>query len=295
MLAAFHDGGFACLCDSKTGGFPVETVGFYDDFTEGLSSERFYCLLEKQCVVLGGCDGDGDGDTAWMCIRGSESNVDIVQDYVDGVGEKNVVRLTAVSDGTAVSSTGLIQTAGLFTAGTFQVTARFPPVPGVVSSVWGFHFEQHFESEASQDPQYLPELNTHGMTLTNHEIDMEIPASCSGMCPGGGCPEQYDTMNLNSYRYTNAEGERPAYANLCVRAPAGTSFADGAYHTYTFEWHTGDDDASCAPHINFYFDDDYIGSINVFVPTRGVRLVMGIWGGDTNWYVPWRYGRRTGP
>jgi len=89
-------------------------------------------------------------------------------------------------------------------------------------------------------------------------------------------------MNLNAYRYTNSDGEGPAYANLCVRAP-GYDFVDEDYHTYTFEWHTGDNSDSCEPHINFYFDGDYIGSVNVFVPTRGVRLVMGIWGGDKNW------------
>lgn len=92
-------------------------------------------------------------------------------------------------------------------------------------------------------------------------------------------------MNLNAYRYTNADGEGPAYANLCVRAPAGTQFVDGTYHKYTIEWHTGDSTGSCQPHINFYFDDAYIGSVNVFVPTRGVRLVAGIWGGDANWCV----------
>ena len=93
-------------------------------------------------------------------------------------------------------------------------------------------------------------------------------------------------MNLNAYRYTNSDGEGPAYANLCVQAPLGTQFVDNSYHKYTVEWHTGDGTDSCKPHINFYFDDQYIGSVNVFVPTRGVRLVAGIWGGDSNWCVP---------
>lgn len=93
-------------------------------------------------------------------------------------------------------------------------------------------------------------------------------------------------MNLNSYRYTNADGEGPAYANLCVRAPPFTQFVDNDYHKYTMEWHTGDKGSTtCTPHINFFFDDQYIGSSNVFIPTRGSRLVIGIWGGDANWWV----------
>lgn len=98
----------------------------------------------------------------------------------------------------AVSSTGLIQTAGLFTAGKFEVVARFPPVQGVVSSVWGFHFEEHFEKYASEDPQFLSDLNTHGATLTNHEIDMEIPASCSGMCTDGACCHHFPFAAVTS-------------------------------------------------------------------------------------------------
>lgn len=40
-----------------------------------------------------------------------------------------------------VASTGVIETANLYTAGEFEVVAKFPPVNGVVSSVWLFHFE----------------------------------------------------------------------------------------------------------------------------------------------------------
>ena len=96
----------------------------------------------------------------------------------------------------------------MYTAARFEVVARFPQVLGVVSAVWTFHFEVlprtptrvhhlafrhtsrrcvqlHREEYASEDPQYLSDLSTDGATLTNHEIDMEMPASCPGMCTDG--------------------------------------------------------------------------------------------------------------
>ena len=122
----------------------------------------------------------------------------------------------------------------------------------------------------------------------------------------GPCIGQFDTMNINSYIFSNEDGTGPGASaqfcslltvafrfrielvahlfvsrfgwcevcgafqhalraagmvNLCVRAPAGKSFVDGAYHTcvtagrilyevnmlpfcralrYVIEWHTGE-------------------------------------------------------
>lgn len=46
----------------------------------------------------------------------------------------------------------------------------------------------HLEEYAKEDPQFLADLNVAGKTYTNHEIDMEVPASCPSMCPGGVWP-----------------------------------------------------------------------------------------------------------
>eukprot|EP00656_Telonema_subtile_P011146 TRINITY_DN15484_c0_g1_i2.p1 TRINITY_DN15484_c0_g1~~TRINITY_DN15484_c0_g1_i2.p1 ORF type:complete len:381 (+),score=65.17 TRINITY_DN15484_c0_g1_i2:492-1634(+) len=110
---------------------------------------------------------------------------------------------------------------------------------------------------------------------------MEMPASCSGMCTNGGCPGQWDTMNLNTYLYTNQDGTGPAYANMCVRSPSGKPFVDDQYHRYAFEWHTGS--SSCDARVDFFFDDEYIGTNDVFVPSRGSRLALGIWPAGANW------------
>lgn len=108
--------------------------------------------------------------------------MDIVQDLVDGTS-KNVVRLTAVAgtgSGTSlttpatcnmvcispsgacpdgepdVASTGIIETANLYTAARFEVVARFPQVLGVVSAVWTFHFEVRPPHAYSGSPHSVP-------------------------------------------------------------------------------------------------------------------------------------------
>lgn len=37
----------------------------------------------------------------------------------------------------------------------------------------------------NEDSQYVAGLEYNGDTRTNHEIDIEIPASCSSMCANG--------------------------------------------------------------------------------------------------------------
>jgi len=89
-------------------------------------------------------------------------------------------------------------------------------------------------------------------------------------------------MNLNSYVVTDASGGTgPGYVNLCVRAPPGQSFADDTYHSYAFEWHSGQ--AGCKPRVDFFFDGQYIGTADVFVPSRASRFVFGMWPSTTNW------------
>lgn len=128
---------------------------------------------------------------------------------------------------------------------------------------------------------------------------------------GTGCIKRFDTANLNTYQWTTNGGTGPAYANMCVSArrkekkkkaerlmmrkegtvdDEGEPFqliGDGNFHKYTIDWHTGGGDGSDEgaggtkgakdPRVDFYVDDVYLGSNNVFVPTRGSRLLLAHW------------------
>jgi len=210
--------------------------------------------------------------------------VEVVTDTVNGV-QKNVLRLKAEAEGDKVTSAAVLQTANLYGSARYEVVARFPQKTGLVYAVWTFHYEHHFADDhlppGQSDPQFLPNM-TGWESRINHEIDIEMPASCSGFCDNGGCPGEWDTMNINSYVVTDASGgEGPGYVNMCVKAPAGKDFIDDTYHSYAFEWHAGQD--GCKPRIDYFFDDEYIGTVDVFVPSRSSRLVFGMWPGNHNW------------
>eukprot|EP00940_MAST-03C_sp_MAST-3C-sp2_P000259 g259.t1 len=253
---------------TTSGGFERSADDFYDNFFEGLKSEHFVVLDQKKSTT---------------------DNVDIVGEDVDG-HRRNVLRLKATGsfddDGEWTFESGaLIQTANFYSSGRFSIRAKVPAVLGIVFSMWTFHYEEHYASFASNDTQFVKGATGDSITRVNHEIDWEIPASgCKTFCAADTCVGQFNTSNLNTYIFENNAG----MANLCVKSPDGVAFIDNEWHEYAFEWHSGypnatNEEDACTPKVNFFFDDAYIGTNDVFVPTRGSRLVFGVWGGNKNW------------
>jgi len=129
----------------------------------------------------------------------------------------------------------------------------------------------------------------------NAEIDIEIPSNApffSGIttptAPDTTRPTGH-TMNMNTYRWTNSGGTG-AYENLYTEAQQesdGTTpqfIGDGCYHTYTFEWHTGDPVKGIRPKVDYFFDGNYVGTSDAFVPDIFSRL----------WICSWDSGRPNG-
>ena len=92
---------------------------------------------------------------------------------------------------------------------------------------------------------------------------------------------------------------------MCIKATQNGKpmqlIGDGEYHTYRFDWHSGTHIcmltccrwlclahaiALCAgtpgdvtsAYVDFFIDDIYMGTNNAFVPTRGSRLSIALWG-----------------
>jgi hypothetical protein len=129
----------------------------------------------------------------------------------------------------------------------------------------------------------------------NAEIDIEIPSNApffSGITtptPPDTIRPTGHTMNMNTYRWTNSGGTG-AYENLYTEAqqqPDGSRpqfIGDGCYHTYMFEWHTGDPSKNIRPKVDYFFDGNYTGTSDAFVPDIFSRL----------WIVSWDSGRPNG-
>ena len=90
------------------------------------------------------------------------------------------------------------------------------------------------------------------------------------------------TANLNSYRFTNSAGTG-SYTNYYVEAQAQSNgkkqpfIGDGCYHTYAYEWHTGDPAKNIRPKVDAFFDGDYIGTTDSFVSDVFSRLWIVSW------------------
>ena len=153
----------------------------------------------------------------------------------------------------------------------------------------------NFSFHILPDPQFLGNDTFGGWTtMVNHEIDIEIPANCvntSNVCnndvPGvdgaKSCIGDFSTANFNNYLYTQNSGSGPAYSNMCIKATEEDGqtplmlVGDGKYHTYRFDWHTGNNGSQNQGKVDFYFDDVYMGTNNAYVPTRGGRLYIAHW------------------
>ena len=110
-----------------------------------------------------------------------------------------------------VSQGALMQSASIFASGRFSIRAKFAPIEGLVFALWTFHEEEHRDAahlpNGEVDPQFVDGA-TGWSTRLNHEIDIEIPASCSGLCATsatGTCAGQFDTANLNTYVFSNSK------------------------------------------------------------------------------------------
>lgn len=140
------------------------------------------------------------------------------------------------------------------------------------------------------DPQFLGSDSFGGwMTTVNHEIDIEIPANCEAthnVCNSTdkNCAGLYNSVNLNNYQYTQNSGTGPAYSNMCVRAYTRHGkdeykpfnlIGDDRYHNYTFNWHSGSGEQH--GRVDFFVDGQYLGTNNVFAPTRAGRLFIAHW------------------
>ena len=163
--------------------------------------------------------------------------------------------------------------------------------PPVMCAGWNDTVAQQCgDAHETDDPQFLGSFSSTGyQSKRNDEIDIEIPANCvntPNVCSNGTCAGDYATANLNNYLYSNGNGGGDQYANMCVKATHGHGkprllLGDGDYHTYAFEWHTGNGTASPG-YVDFYIDGVYLGTNNVFVPTRASRLWIALWEGSWN-------------
>ena len=155
-----------------------------------------------------------------------------------------------IQDQPGARSGGLLVTDAYYASGSYEFRMRLPSQIGAATSVWTFHYREIYDS--------------YGYTISNHEIDIETPTALQG----GG------EVSHRNARYNTWLGEAgdEYTANIVDQ---GADLADGAFHTWRFDWHTGS--ALEARRVEFYVDDQLKATNTTYVPTVAGRLYIGIW------------------
>ncbi len=139
-----------------------------------------------------------------------------------------------------------IATKEYFGSGSYEIRAKIAPELGCCSAMWTFEYEEHYEGDA--------------LTVTNHEIDIEFPGR-----------DENDMFSLRHALCTTWQTEQD-YKTGSV--DCGVQ-ADGQFHTYRFDWHTGSDTEK--PRVDFYFDGVLLHTAETFIPTNAGRFWLGLW------------------
>ena len=169
-----------------------------------------------------------------------------------------------------------IATRDYYASGCYEVVAKVAPVLGACSAIWTFEYEEY--DKDSEEYKNYPD-QTGKLAIVNHEIDIELPTANA----------DFDTPTFHAARFNTYEMENRSKSHFQTLPEA---VDDGQWHTYRFDWHTGD--ANEQPRVDFYVDGQLLYTSYEHIPTHASRLWLGIWFpaskdsdgdgfGDTGW------------
>lgn len=169
-----------------------------------------------------------------------------------------------------------IATRDYYASGCYEVVAKVAPVLGACSAIWTFEYEEY--DKDSEEYKNYPD-QTGKLAIVNHEIDIELPTANA----------DFDTPTFHAARFNTYEMENRSKSHFQTLPEA---VDDGQWHTYRFDWHTGD--ANEQPRVDFYVDGQLLYTSYEHIPTPASRLWLGIWFpaskdsdgdglGDTGW------------
>jgi beta-glucanase (GH16 family) len=155
-------------------------------------------------------------NTVWGNISGRRTNGGVVPQNVRVENGNLVIEAhgnsytgSVAGHGQNTRVGGAISTKRRFASGKFEVRAKVVPHPGALSAFWTYYYE---------NDNY------------NHEIDFEMPGN--NQPPNGPANSNINYGLMTSWRGVNTGQYQTTDKYFGNQA-------DGNYHLYRFEWHTG--------------------------------------------------------
>jgi beta-glucanase (GH16 family) len=140
---------------------------------------------------------------------------------------------------------GAVSTKKAFASGRYELRAKICPQAGALSAFWTYY--------------------NYGDSI-NHEIDFEFPGR-------NQAPNTPDSSNINWGLMTNWQGVKPE--EYITKDQYFGNQADGQYHLYRFEWHTGSPTEKAR--VEWYYDDILMHTSFNKIPNIASNFWIGIW------------------
>ena len=141
-----------------------------------------------------------------------------------------------------------VQSANTYGPGSFEVTMKIPVFSGICTSMWLYN---NFGGA-----NYEIDIEIHGTAVRNGQLlGMD-----NGSTNIGSTSTPLFTTWVTERDYTSE------YKNV------GYNLADGQFHKYRIDWHTGDN-----PYIEYYIDDVLVCTQTTNVPTNEMYPNIGCW------------------
>ncbi len=231
--------------------YPVSAAEdvFFDDFSGGRLNTDVWLIAEKNwggTVTEDGRTVDYNGG-----VRAENVSVSGGDLILTGHGNRYGGNLRGINRDGSLRADGkrcgaAIATKQYFASGSYEIRAKIAPELGCCSAMWTFEYEEDDSDGA--------------LRIINHEIDIEFPGR-----------DDADAYSLSHALYTTWETEEDYMTSSVFCGDQ----ADGAFHTYRFDWHTGSETE--IPRVEFYFDGELTHTETAHIPTRAGRFWLGLW------------------
>jgi hypothetical protein len=246
-------------------GSPVATEPLFDDF-EGKALDANKWLIARS--QWGGKDVNGGVvpdnihlEPGKLVIKGHGDK------YTGPVRGVKRVAGTISPIGHGRRTGACLVTRDCYASGRYEVRMKTPRNLGVCTALWTFHY-----LEVGKDhEEYIANEGKGKTYVSNHEIDIELPGR-----PGSG----HTGIGYGWALFNTWVGERDRDMTF---GPTKLPFEvnDGKFHTWRFDWHTGDPDGKTGrviePRVDFYLDGRRLRTIKTTIPVDAGHFWLGLW------------------
>ena len=239
----------AGFCMSMSPASAAENAEFYDDFSGTSLDAGKWLTAEKNwggTVTENGKTADYNGGVLAENVSLADGRLILTGHGNRYTGDVRGINRDGSRRADGKRCGAAIATREYYGSGSYEIRARIAPELGCCSAMWTFEYEEDDSADT--------------LKITNHEIDIEFP----GRDENGG-------FSLNHALCTTWQTEED-YKTHSVECGAQ---ADGAFHVYRFDWHTGSDTEK--PRVDYYFDGELIHTATEYIPTNASRFWLGLW------------------